>query len=105
MAMHSIPWLADLEGLSAFELMLVAFGALMASLAIGFVIDLIMRDAGLGPYADGIIALAGACAGIYLRYRFFASYRADDLYLTVGLVLGTPFLILLALGVAKTRLS
>jgi hypothetical protein len=103
--MHSIPWLAGLAELSTLDLWFLALGIIVAWLAAGFIIDLVMRDAGVGPYADGILALIGVCAGIYLRYRLFALYRPDDLYLTVGWAIGTAFLLLFGLGMAKSRLS
>jgi uncharacterized membrane protein YeaQ/YmgE (transglycosylase-associated protein family) len=79
-------------------LMLVIGGA-----TIGFVVDIIMKDLGLGPAANGVLALIGACLGIYLRYRVFSSSRADDVSMTIGFAIGAAFLLLLGLAVAKSK--
>lgn len=103
--MNSIPWLAALEDFSTMDYVFLAVGVIVACLAIGFIIDLIMRDSGLGPAANGVLAMIGVCVGIYLRYRLFAPYRADDVYLTSGLAIGAAFVLLFMLGLAKSRLS
>jgi hypothetical protein len=62
--MSSIPWLADLEYLSSFETVLLVLLVIIGCMAAGFAIDVIMRDLGLGPFPNGILALIGVCAGI-----------------------------------------
>jgi hypothetical protein len=102
--MHVIPWLTELEELSGFEKTFLVLGVFVLSFATGFVIDAIMKNLAFGPPLNGILALGGVCAGIYLRYRWLSPYRADDLYLTTGFALGTVFLLFLALGFVKSRL-
>jgi uncharacterized membrane protein YeaQ/YmgE (transglycosylase-associated protein family) len=102
--MSSIPWLADLQDLSTMELAFLGVVVLIAGFAAGFIVDMIMKDAGLGPAPNGVIVLIGVCAGMYLRYRLFAPYRADDTVLTFGMAIGASFLLLFALGLAKSRL-
>ncbi len=102
MGVSAIPWLADLEkqpsGELSFLFLLVVVGCLVA----GFALDLIMKDLGLGPAPNGVLALVGVCAGIYLRYRLLAPYRADDVVMTIGFAMACAFLLLVALAVAKS---
>jgi hypothetical protein len=84
----------------SFLILVVIVGCLTA----GFVTDLIMKDLGLGPAPNGVLALIGVCAGVYLRYRLFAPYRADDAVITIGFAMGCAFLMFLALGLAKSRI-
>jgi hypothetical protein len=101
--MSSIPWLADIEELSSVEWSFLILAVIVACLTTGFVIDVIMKDLGLGPAPNGVLALIGVCAGIYLRYRLFAPYRADDAVITIGFAMGSAFLLFLTLGLAKSR--
>jgi hypothetical protein len=101
--MGSIPWLADMQDLSSVELGFLFLAVIVGCMATGFLIDLIMRDLGLGPAPNGIIGLIGVCSGIYLRYRLFAPYRADDVILTIGFAMGCAFILFFALGFAKSR--
>ncbi|MGA2795380.1 MAG: hypothetical protein ABSE69_18035 [Roseiarcus sp.] len=100
--MSAIPWLADLEKLPSGELSFLFLMVVVGCLTAGFVLDLIMKDLGLGPAPNGVLALIGVYAGIYLRYRLFAPYRADDAVMTVSFAMGCAFLLLIALAVAKS---
>jgi uncharacterized membrane protein YeaQ/YmgE (transglycosylase-associated protein family) len=99
---NAIPWLAELEKQSSGELSLLFLMVVVSCLLMGFVADLIMKDLGLGPAPNGLLASIGACVGIFLRYRLFAPFRADDAVLTVGFAIGCALLLLLALAVAKS---
>jgi uncharacterized membrane protein YeaQ/YmgE (transglycosylase-associated protein family) len=101
--MNAIPWFKDLEELSTGEFAFLCLMLLIACLAAGFIIDVIMKDAGFGVAPNGVFALVGACAGIYLRYRLLASFHADDLFLTIGFALGTASLLFAALALVKGR--
>ena len=101
--MSSIPWLADIKELSGLELSFLALIVVIATLATGFVIDVIVQNYGFGPFLNGIVALIGVCAGIYLRYLLFTPYRADDLVLTIGMAIASAFVLLFALALAKSR--
>jgi hypothetical protein len=98
----AIPWLADLEQQSPGELSFLFLMVVVGCLTTGFAADLIMKDLGLGPAPNGLLALIGVCAGVYLRYRLFAPFRADDAALTVGFAMGCAFLLLIGLAVAKS---
>jgi uncharacterized membrane protein YeaQ/YmgE (transglycosylase-associated protein family) len=102
--MNSIPWLADIKELSGFELSFLVLIVIIATLATGFVIDVITQNHGFGPFLNGILALIGVCAGIYLRYHLFMPYRGDDLVLTIGVAIATAFVLLFALVLAKSRI-
>jgi hypothetical protein len=99
---NAIPWLADLEKQSSGELSFVFLMVVVSCLTMGFVLDLIMKDLGLGPAPNGVLALIGVCLGIYLRYRLLAPYRADDAVMTVGFAMACAFLLLIALAVTKS---
>ena len=101
--MSAIPWLADLEELSSGEMCFLILMVIVGGMTIGFVVDIIMKDLGLGPAPNGVLALVGGCAGIYLRYRVFAPFRADDASMTIGFAIGSAFLLFIALGLAKSR--
>jgi uncharacterized membrane protein YeaQ/YmgE (transglycosylase-associated protein family) len=102
--MNSIPWLSDLEELSGFDLAFFVLGVFIVTLAAGFFADAITQRSGFGPIPNGILALIGVCGGIYLRYRFFATYRADDALLTFGIAIATAIILLFVLILAKSRL-
>jgi hypothetical protein len=102
--MNSIPWFADLADLSGVEKTFLFLAILIACFTTGFVVDVIMKTLAFGPALNGVLALAGVWAGIYLRYRWLAPFRADDVYLTMGFALGTAFVLFVALGLVKSRL-
>jgi uncharacterized membrane protein YeaQ/YmgE (transglycosylase-associated protein family) len=101
--MRSIPWLADLQYLPPVELFLLVLMVIVACMATGFASDAIMKKQGFGPVYNGILALIGVCAGIYLRYRWFSHYRADDVYTTIGFAMGSAIVLLLVLSFVKNR--
>ncbi len=101
--MSAIPWIADLEDLSSGEMCCLVLMVIVGGLIAGFVVDVIMKDLGLGPAPNAVLALIGVCLGIYLRYRLFAPYRADDASMTIGFALGSAFLLFVGLGLAKSR--
>jgi hypothetical protein len=57
--MDSIPWMAPVYEFTPIEQSLVTACIIVACLATGFVIDAIMRDSGLGPAPNGVLAFAG----------------------------------------------
>jgi hypothetical protein len=95
--------MTSVDGLSTGEFLFLLFMLLVASMIAGFIIHAITQDVGFGPILNGALALIGACAGIYLRYRFLSASRADDLALTIGFALGTAFVLFLALGLVRNR--
>lgn len=103
MAMNAIPWLVDLQELSSGEFAFLMLILVVGCITTGFILDAIMKDLGLGPAPNGVLALIGVCAGIYLRYRLFAPNRADDVVMTIGFAMGCACLLVLTMGVAKSR--
>ncbi|MGO8798493.1 MAG: hypothetical protein ACLQE9_22870 [Roseiarcus sp.] len=101
--MDAIPWLVDLQELSAGELSFLILTTIVGCIATGFALDAIMKDLGMGPAPNGVLALFGVCAGIYVRYRLFAPWRADDISMTIGFAMGCAVLLFVALGFAKSR--
>jgi uncharacterized membrane protein YeaQ/YmgE (transglycosylase-associated protein family) len=102
--MDSIPWLSDLEELSGFDLGFFVLVVIIATLAAGFFADAMTQRSGFGPIPNGILALIGVCGGIYLRYRLFATYRADDAIVTITMAIAGEFVFLFVLILAKSRL-
>ena len=102
--MSAIPWFADLQELSTGELCFLGFMVFIACFLAGFIMHAILRDSGLGPALNGVLALIGACAGIYLRYRLLAPNSGDDLILTIGFALGTALMLFLTLALIKARM-
>lgn len=101
--MNSIPWLADLQDLSPFEMSFLVLIVIVACMATGFVVDATMKNLGLGPISNGVVALIGVCAGIYLRYRWLGSRYADDVFVTIGFAIGFAVFLFLAMAFAKSR--
>ncbi len=76
---------------------------IVACMASGFVVDATMKNLGLGPISNGIVALIGVCAGIYLRYRLFGISFTYDVFVTIGFALGFAVFLFLAMAFAKSR--
>lgn len=103
--MSAIPWMKDLGELSTGEFSFLIFIILIACMISGFILHAILQESGMGPALNGVMAVLGVCAGIYLRYRLLMPYRADDLILTIGFALGTTVLLFVALALIKARTS
>jgi hypothetical protein len=102
--MHTIPWLAELEDLSGFEMTAVGMIILVSAWGAGYMTDNAMGKFGMGPAVNGVIALLGVCAGVYLRYRYVVAPADWDAGLTLGFAASTPIVLLLAIGVVRGRL-
>ncbi len=101
--MNTIPWFADLQELSPFETVFVVLLTIIACLASGFAIDAAMKNLGLGPITNGIVALIGVIVGIFLRYSLLGNRYTDDVFVTIGFALGFAVLVFLAMALAKSR--
>jgi uncharacterized membrane protein YeaQ/YmgE (transglycosylase-associated protein family) len=102
--MNVIPWFADMKELSTVEMTLLLAAIFVGAFFVGIAVDMIMKDTGLGAAPNGIIALIGAFAGVYLRYRLLNPFRADDLILTIGFAIGCAMALFLLLGWAKCQI-
>ncbi|MGO8800313.1 MAG: hypothetical protein ACLQE9_02395 [Roseiarcus sp.] len=101
--MSTIPWLADLQDLSPFETVFLILIIIVVCMASGFLLDAAMKNLGLGPITNGIVALIGVFAGVFLRYRLLGSRYADDVFVTIGFGLGFAVLLFLGMAFAKSR--
>lgn len=101
--MSVIPWLADLEDLSPGEMAFVVLVGFVCCLAAGFILNAILKGLGFGPALNGVLALAGVFGGVYLRYRFFGNFRAEDTTTTILFAMGCAVLMFLALAFLKSR--
>jgi hypothetical protein len=102
--MNSIPWLADMNDLSGAEWSLVCLLAVVASLATGFVIDVIAQRAAFGTFINALLAPAGAFGGIYLRYHWLGPSRYDDIFLIIGSALAGAFALIFTLALLRSRI-
>ena len=91
--------------LDGFERVAFWLGLLVSYLASGYLLDLFLRDLGLGPFLDGLVALAAVVLGIYLRSNFFRvePWFNYEPYLTMTLCVATPTLALTAVAVLRSR--
>jgi hypothetical protein len=101
--MSTIPWLVDLQDLSPFETAFLVLIVIVACMASGFAVDAAMKNLGLGPISNGVVALIGVFAGVYLRYRLLGSRYADDVFVTIGFALGFAVILFLSMAFAKSR--
>jgi hypothetical protein len=101
--MSTIPWFADLQDLSPFETVFLVLVVIIACMASGFALDATMKNLGLGPISNGVVALIGVMAGIFLRYRLLGTRYTDDVFVTIGFALGFAVFLFLAMAVAKSR--
>ena len=101
--MNAIPWLADLQDLPGGEMFFLILMVIIGAATIGFVVDVIMKDLGMGPAANGVLALSGGCLGIYLRYRLLSPFHVDDVPMTIGCAIAAAFFLLLGLAVARSK--
>jgi uncharacterized membrane protein YeaQ/YmgE (transglycosylase-associated protein family) len=92
-----------MNDLSGAEWSLVCLLAVVASLATGFVIDVIAQRAAFGTFINAVLALAGACGGIYLRYHWLGSSRIDDILLTISSALAGAFVLIFTLAYLRSR--
>jgi hypothetical protein len=99
--MHTIPWLADLEALSGFEMTAVG---IVSAWGAGYLTDNAMGQYGLGPAINAIVTLLGVFAGLYLRYAYVHTSADLDLSVTLAFATLTPALLLLAIGVLRGRI-
>jgi hypothetical protein len=102
--MHTIPWLADLEALSGFEMTAVGMMVLVSAWGAGYLTDNAMGQYGLGPAINAVITLLGVFAGLYLRYAYIHTSADLDLSVTLAFAALTPALLLLAIGVLRGRI-
>jgi|SRR5579862_5726509 hypothetical protein len=102
--MQTIPWLAEVDSLSGFELTALAMIVLISAWGVGYMADSAMGRFGLGPFLNGIIVLFGAFLGIYARYAYIVAPADMDLGLTLGFAAGTPMVLLMTLGIVRAWL-
>lgn len=101
--MSAIPWFADLQDLSPFEAVFVVLVVIIACMASGFALDAAMKNLGMGPISNGVVALVGVFAGVVLRYRVLGNRYTDDVFVTIGFGLGFAVLLFLAMAFSKSR--
>jgi hypothetical protein len=101
--MSTIPWLADLQDLPPFEMAFLILIVIVACMATGFFVDAAMKNLGLGPISNGVVALVGVFGGVYLRYRLIGSRFGDDAFVTIGFGVGFAVCLFLVMALARSR--
>ena len=94
------PLFQTIQNFETFEKVFFGLGLFICTLATGFFIDMIMQKQGFGPMLNGLLALFGLFAGVYLRYNYFqhAPWFGYEPYLTTGLCFGSIAVLLLCLA-------
>jgi len=101
------PFFKVISELEGFENVVFWLGLFVFSLIAGFITDNIMGRTGFGPFWNAVLVLGGVFGGVYLRYNYFlhAPYYSYEPYLTLGLCLGVPALLLIVLGIVHMKLG
>ena len=97
------PLFKMIGGLEGFELACFWLAAFVAFVLTGFALDYLLGRQGFGPYVNSVLALVGVGLALYARYNYLLPYLRYDPYLTCGLVVGTPALLILILSFMRTR--
>jgi hypothetical protein len=101
--MHTIPWLSEINDLSGVDWVLFGLIIFVVASGAGFIVHAIMKEAGFGPLANGVIALVAALGGCWIRYRFLAHAPGNDMAITALFAMGTPLLVLYTMGTVNLR--
>lgn len=97
------PFFQMIDALEGFELVCFWLAVFVAFFLIGFVLDYLMGRQGFGPYVNSVLALIGACLGLYLRYNYFLGYVRYEPYLSFTLLFAAPVALILILSFMRTR--
>jgi uncharacterized membrane protein YeaQ/YmgE (transglycosylase-associated protein family) len=96
--------LLGLAHLSFNEQLLVLLVAICASLAVGWVMDLIMDRIGFGLFGNAIITFIGILVGIWIYNTYLGSMVRPDLTKAMGVIIASVMLHLVVLSVLRRAL-
>jgi hypothetical protein len=97
------PLFKTIGTLGGFELACFWLAAFVVFILTGFALDYLLGRQGFGPYVNSVLALIGVGLALYARYNYLLPYLRYDPYLTCGLVVATPALVILILSFMRTR--
>jgi hypothetical protein len=98
-----VPLFKTIAALGGFEAACFWLAAFVIFMLTGFVLDYLLGRQGFGPYVNSVLALAGVFLALYARYNYLLPYLRYDPYLTCGLVVAVPALLILLLSFLRTR--
>ena len=78
--------LAHLDTRDLYSLLLIA---ICASFAIGWIMDLIMRNVGFGAIGNSIVSLLGIGAGLALYQRTYGNVGTPNVFVLLTYIVGT----------------
>ncbi|MFM9973322.1 MAG: hypothetical protein ACKVON_01955 [Beijerinckiaceae bacterium] len=93
--------LIGLSHLANKELFLLALIATCASFAVGWIMDLIMRNVGFGNFGNTFICLMGILGGLFLYNRFYGRLASPDIAMVMIFVIGTVMILLVILSITR----
>jgi hypothetical protein len=86
--MSNWPLLQSVLNLEGFDLASFLLSAIVAIVAVGFVVDYLLGRQGMGPYWNSLYAALGAYAGLCAHDWWLRPYSAYEPYLTIAVVGG-----------------
>ena len=86
--MSSWPLLQAILSLEGFDLAAFLLCAAVAIFSVGFAVDYILGQQGIGPFWNSVFATLGAYAGLCAHDWWFRLYGAYEPYLTIIVVGG-----------------
>ncbi len=93
-----------LSHLSFNEQLLVLLIAICASLAVGWLMDMIMGPIGFGLFGNAIITMIGIVVGIVIYNSYFGSMVRPDMTKAMGIIIASVMLHLVVLSVLRRLL-
>jgi hypothetical protein len=96
--------LIGLSHLSDKELLLLIFIAICCSLAVGWIMDLIMRRIGFGIFGNAFVCMFGILLGIGLYNRFYGRMTSPEPMMVMAFALTSIMLSLVILSLLRRML-
>ncbi len=90
--------------LSFNEQLLVLLIAICASLAVGWVMDMIMGRIGFGLFGNAIICMIGIAVGIWVYKTYLGTMVRPDMTKSMGVIIASVMLHLVVLSVLRRLL-
>ena len=96
--------LIGLSHLSDKELLLLVFIAICISLAVGWVVDMIMRRVGFGIFGNAFICIFGIMLGLGLYNRYYGRMTAPEPMMVMAFALTSTMFLLITISVLRRML-
>jgi uncharacterized membrane protein YeaQ/YmgE (transglycosylase-associated protein family) len=97
--------LIGLSHLADKELFLLALIATCASFAVGWIMDLIMRQVGFGIFGNTFICILGILAGLFLYNRYYGRLTSPDVAVVLTFVTVTVMTMLVTFSITRRVLK